>query len=49
MSLDIQYRDVTYETLRKTEFEEALRRVYPHIDWDKPFEEFKVAAERKEQ
>ena len=46
MSLDVQYRDVTYETLNQEGFGEKLRQAYPMVDWDKPFEEFDAARER---
>ena len=49
MSLEVQFRDVTYETLCEKRFAEALREAFPHINWDKPFEEFKAAAERTEE
>lgn len=48
MKLDVQYRDVTYETLADPEFGDAIRRAFPHIDWDKPFAEFSAAKERAE-
>lgn len=46
MSLDVQFRDVTYETLNQEGFGEKLRQAYPMVDWDKPFEEFDAARER---
>jgi hypothetical protein len=46
MRLEVTYRDVTYETLKAEEFAKALRIAYPHVDWDKPFNEFKAAKER---
>lgn len=47
MKLDVQFRDVTYETLNEQGFAEALEKAYPHVDWKKPFEEFGAAKERK--
>ncbi len=46
MSLDVQFRDVTYETLNQDGFAEKLRQAYPMVDWDKPFTEFDAAMER---
>ncbi len=46
MKLDVQYRDVTYETLNEDGFADALKDAYPHVDWDKPFDEFNAAKER---
>jgi hypothetical protein len=43
MRLDVQFRDVTYETLNEPGFGEALRNAYPHVNWDKPDNEFKAA------
>lgn len=43
MRLDVQFRDVTYETLNEPGFGEALRNAYPHVNWDKPYNEFKAA------
>jgi hypothetical protein len=46
MMLDVQFRDVTYETLTEKGFAEKLREAYPLVDWDKPFAEFDAARER---
>lgn len=46
MRLEIQFRDVTYETLKDKGFSAALRKAYPLVNWDKPFEEFTAARGR---
>jgi hypothetical protein len=46
MVLDVQFRDVTYETLNEKGFAEALQKAYPHVNWDKPFAEFHAAKEK---
>jgi hypothetical protein len=46
MDLDIQFRDVTFETLNDPGFYNALCRAYPRIDWDKPFDDFNAAKEK---
>jgi len=46
MKLDIQFRDVTYETLNEEGFGETLRKAYPQVNWDKPFDEFDAAKAR---
>lgn len=46
MRLDIQFRDVTYETLCEDGFFEALQKAYPNINWQKPFDEFNAAREK---
>jgi hypothetical protein len=47
--LDVQFRDVTYETLTEKGFAEALATAYPHVNWDKPFDELNAAKERRKQ
>jgi hypothetical protein len=49
MKLDVQFRDVTYETLTQEGFAAALQKAYPHVDWKKPFDEFSAAKEREHQ
>jgi hypothetical protein len=46
MRLDVQFRDVTYETLNEKGFAHALVRAYPQVNWDKPFDEFRAAEEK---
>ena len=46
MTLDVQFRDVTYETLKEDGFAERLKEAYPWVDWAKPFAEFEAAGER---
>lgn len=46
MKLEVHYRDVTYETLNENGFADALKKAYPRVDWDKPFDEFNAAKER---
>ena len=48
MTLDVQFRDVTYETLNEDGFGEKLREAYPHVDWEKPFNEFDAAKAAQE-
>lgn len=47
MSLDVQFRDVTYETLNQEGFGEKLRQAYPMVDWDKSFDKFDAARARQ--
>lgn len=46
MVLECQFKDVTFETLNTQGFSEALKKAYPLIDWDKPFDEFRAAKEK---
>lgn len=48
MSLQCDFKDVTYEMLKDENFFEILKREYKYIKWPKPFEEYKAAKEVKE-
>lgn len=48
MMLDVQFRDVTFETLNEDGFYAKLKKAYPSVDWDKPFDEFNAAKEKDE-
>jgi hypothetical protein len=47
MQLDIRYKDVTFETLNQDDFLESVKEVFPKIDWDKAYEEFRAAGEKE--
>jgi len=49
MSLDVSFKDVTFETLNDPEFIQALKKAYPETDWDKPFSEFRAMGEDKKR
>jgi hypothetical protein len=49
MCLEVQFRDVTYETLTQPDFEKRLREEFRHVDWDKPFDEFDAAKARDDE
>lgn len=49
MVLECQFKDVTYETLNEPGFDETLRRAFPDMNWDKPFNEFHAAKSRAQQ
>ena len=40
MRLDVQFKGVTYETLQSEDFQNAVRKALPLVDWKKPFHEF---------
>jgi hypothetical protein len=46
MTLDVQFRDVTHETLVEKGFADKLWEAYPLVKWDKPFSEFDAAMAR---
>jgi hypothetical protein len=45
MSLEERYKDITYETLNRPDFLKSVKAVFPRIEWDKAYEEFKAAGE----
>ncbi|NCD35388.1 MAG: hypothetical protein EOL87_18530 [Spartobacteria bacterium] len=45
IALDLNYKDVTYQTLKDESFLQQIRELYPDVDWDRPFEEYKAAGE----
>jgi hypothetical protein len=46
MTFDVQFRDVTHETLVEKGFADKLWEAYPLVKWDKPFSEFDAAMAR---
>jgi hypothetical protein len=46
MQLDVSYKDVTFETLNREDFLDAVKEVFPRIDWDKAYKEFRAAGEK---
>ena len=46
MQLDVRYKDVTFETLNREEFLDAVKESFPHVDWDKAYSEFRAAGEK---
>lgn len=45
MQLDVRYKDVTFETLNRDDFLEAIKKAFPHVDWEKAYSEFRAAGE----
>lgn len=45
MKLEVRFKDVTYETLKRKEFLESVKKAFPNVDWDRPYSEFKAAGE----
>lgn len=48
MELDVRFKDVTFETLNRKDFLEAVGRAFPMIDWDKAYREFLAAGENRQ-
>lgn len=45
MTLEATFKDVTFETLNRSDFLESLKEAFPDIDWDKAYSEFCAAGE----
>ncbi len=45
MTLEVDYKDVTFETLQSLKFLEAVRSAFPRHNWDKAHDEYKAAGE----
>ena len=48
MQLDVNYKDVTFETLNCKEFIDAIKEAFPFIDWDQAYSDFLAAGESKD-
>ena len=44
MQVKHAFKGVTYETLNDAAFQDAVRKAYPLVDFDKPFREFTAAS-----
>jgi hypothetical protein len=42
MQLDIRYKDVTFETLNREDFLDAIKEAFPHVDWEKAYKEHRL-------
>lgn len=49
MELDVQYKDVTFETLNRDDFLDAVKKVFPLVDWDKAYKELLAAGQAEQQ
>ena len=47
IQLDVHYKDVTFETLNRDDFLDAIQRAFQHVDWDKTYSEFRAAGEKE--
>jgi len=45
MKLEVQFKDVTWETLNDADFAQAIRKAFEDVDWDRPFRDFRAAGE----
>ncbi len=44
MKLEVRFKDVTYETLKRDDFLKSVKDAFPDVNWDRPYDEFKAAA-----
>jgi hypothetical protein len=47
MQLDVHYKDVTFETLNRQDFLDAIQEAFPRVNWEKAYEEFRAAGEKE--
>jgi len=47
MQFEVQFKDVTYETLKRPDFLEVIKAAFAQVDWDNAYEEFRAAGEAK--
>lgn len=47
MQLDDRYKDVTFETLNRSDFLSSVKKAFPGVNWDRTYSEFKAAGESR--
>lgn len=47
MTLEITYKEATFETLNRPDFLESIKKAYPRVNWDKAYSEFRAAGETR--
>lgn len=47
IKLEVRFKDVTFETLNQMDFLNSIKNVFPNVDWDKAYREFKAVGETK--
>lgn len=45
ISLEDNYKDVTFETLNRDDFLDSIKSAYPEVNWEKTYDEFRAAGE----
>jgi hypothetical protein len=43
-----RYKDSTFETLNKSDFLSLIQEAFPAVNWEKAYEDFRAAGEKKE-
>ena len=47
IQLEVNYKDVTFDTLNGEDFLKSIKEAYPAVDWEKAYKEFRAAGESK--
>ncbi|WP_300057986.1 hypothetical protein [Sulfitobacter sp.] len=47
MTLSVDFKDVTYETLQDPHFIQAIKNAFPGQDWEKAHSEYRAAGEAR--
>ncbi|MFT3783811.1 MAG: hypothetical protein QM790_17510 [Nibricoccus sp.] len=47
MTLEVRFKDVTFETLNRPDFMASVETAFPKVDWEKAYREFKAAGEEQ--
>lgn len=45
ISLEVHFKDVTFETLNDPDFMKSIKNAFPDLDWEKTHQEFMAAGE----
>ena len=45
MKLEERFKDVTFETLNRSDFLESVKDAFPDVDWDKAYSEFRAVGQ----
>lgn len=48
MTMEITFKEATFETLNRPDFLESVKKAFPSVDWDKAYDEFRAAGETEE-
>lgn len=49
MTLEVSFKDVTFETLNRPDFLESVKTAFPDPDWDKAYRDFLAAGETSQK
>ena len=47
IQLEVNFKDVTFDTLNRDDFLESINAAYPEVNWDATYEEYRAAGESK--